>query len=91
MTARHFPLVGRITTLAAAMAVVGICCMATVAVACPNCADAVASQTGDGSGQMKGYFWSIVSMVSMPFLLTGAAIGYFALASRRRTRAIDRP
>lgn len=88
MTARLVPAARR---LAVAIVIFMVCVAATAAGACPNCSEAVASQEGDGSGQMKGYFWSIVSMVSMPFLLTGAAIGYFALSSRRGQRAPGRP
>jgi hypothetical protein len=74
----------------AALALVALA--AATAAACPNCAEAVASQPdGSGDGPMTGYFWSIVSMVSMPFLLTGAVAGYFVLSSRRVARAARTP
>jgi len=34
-----------------------------------------------------GYFWSIVGMVSMPFLLMGGAVAYFVILTKRARRA----
>jgi hypothetical protein len=41
--------------------------------ACPNCKEAIANQDGsDAEGLRKGYFWSIIMMISVPFSLVGA-------------------
>lgn len=53
--------------------------------ACPMCSQAVAEQGGGGaSGMAAGYFWSILFMVSMPFLLLGGFAGVLILAVRSR-------
>lgn len=40
--------------------------------ACPNCKEAVAAQPGATSRLQDGYSYSILLMVGMPLLLTGA-------------------
>jgi hypothetical protein len=39
--------------------------------ACPNCKEAVAAQPGEAARLKNGYYYSIIFMVSMPFLLLG--------------------
>jgi hypothetical protein len=57
------------------------CAMAGVGHACPTCKDALAggAQT---AGMAEGYFWSILLMMSMPFLILGGLGGYFYLQVR---------
>lgn len=43
---------------------------APLASACPTCREALVD--GHGGDLMSGYFWSIVFMMSMPFLLLGS-------------------
>jgi hypothetical protein len=45
--------------------------LSSVAEACPGCADAQAGQGADRANIVRGYFWSIVFMMSMPFMLIG--------------------
>jgi len=53
-----------------------------ISVACPTCKDGF---TGDPatSGMVRGYFWSIVFMMSMPFLILGGISAYFYYEVRR--------
>jgi hypothetical protein len=44
---------------------------ADVAWACPTCKEALASAGGDNPNLVRGFFWSILFMMSMPFLLIG--------------------
>ena len=39
--------------------------------ACPNCKEALASQTGEGAKLKDGYYYSILIMMGMPFALLG--------------------
>jgi len=58
---------------------------ATAAQACPMCSQALAhSQGGD---LIAGYFWSIVFMMSMPFLIVSALGLYFYLQVRKARAA----
>lgn len=58
---------------------------ATAAQACPTCSQALAhSQGGD---LVAGYFWSIVFMMSMPFLIVAALALYFYLQVRKARAA----
>ena len=43
--------------------------LGTVALGCPNCREAVANQSAEAAGQAHGFAWSILFMISMPFLL----------------------
>jgi hypothetical protein len=54
------------------------------ALACPNCKEAVAAQEPAQAARLKnGYFYSILLMISMPVLLTGAGIILVARAIKR--------
>ena len=66
--------------LAAACAVV-----ASEAVACPNCKDAVATADPEGMNVARGYFYSILLMLAMPFLLAGS-FGIYVWREMRRQR-----
>ena len=54
-----------------ALAAAFVLALASVAEACPGCADAQAGQGADRANIVRGYFWSIVFMMSMPFMLVG--------------------
>ena len=45
--------------------------------ACPTCRDGLANADPTQSGIARGYFWSIIFMMTMPFLLLGSLCGYF--------------
>lgn len=56
------------------------------AVACPNCRDALASDP-DQAGMVQGLFWSIMFLLSMPFLIFTAMSTYFYWLVRSARRS----
>lgn len=63
------------------------------ALACPNCKDALAGDP-DHAGLVRGYYWSILFMMSMPFLILGGISAYFYHEIRRaraRQMGLARP
>lgn len=46
------------------------------AIACPNCGDAMASDPAQ-AGLVRGIFWSILFLLSMPFLIFAGISAYF--------------
>lgn len=59
-------------------------CLAEFAQACPQCQKALAgSDGGVGGNIVRGYFWSILFMLSMPFVLLSAFSTYFYLLIRK--------
>ena len=67
--------------LCAALAVVLM--LAGTVAACPGCKDALSANDNEGGNLVAGYFWSILFMMSMPFLLVGAFGGSMYLSVRR--------
>jgi hypothetical protein len=53
------------------------------ATACPNCKEAVSAQPSEVAGMARGYNYSVVFMVSMPFLLLGTGGLMVARAVKR--------
>ena len=51
--------------------------------ACPTCKESVAE---NGGNLVQGYFWSILFMMSMPFLILSGMCGMFYLDVRRARR-----
>ncbi len=64
-------------------AVLVVACLAGLAEACPTCKEGL---NEDGGNLMRGYFWSIMFMMSMPFLILSALSGMFYLDVRRARR-----
>ena len=54
----------------------------SMAVACPTCAEGLANDPVHAN-MVRGYFWSIVFMMSMPFLILAGLSGYFYYEVRR--------
>jgi len=50
--------------------------LADTALGCPTCKDNLASDP-DAANLVRGYFWSILFMMSMPFLILGGLSSYF--------------
>ena len=76
--------IGILRKNAAAIAVVCVLwlCFQSVAVACPTCADGVANDPNHAN-LVRGYFWSIIFMMSMPFLIFTGLCSYFYFEIRR--------
>ena len=53
-----------------------------MASACPSCKEALASSSGRGD-LVSGFFWSILFMLSMPFVLLGSLGFYFYCLVRK--------
>ena len=63
--------------------VVAVCLgLAAAAEACPTCKDTLA-HSGDGASVARGYAWSIMFMMSMPFLILSGLGSYFYYEVRR--------
>ena len=54
---------------------------------CPNCKDAVDTSDPDGLNMARGYFYSILLMLAMPFTLVGTFGCYVWREMRRQERA----
>jgi hypothetical protein len=59
--------------------------VAAEAVGCPNCKDAVNTSDPDGLNLARGYFYSILLMLAMPFTLVGS-FGCYVWREMRRQR-----
>lgn len=51
--------------------------------ACPTCKQALAENGQSQDGLVRGYFWSILFMMSMPFLIFCSLAYYFGSQVRR--------
>lgn len=56
------------------------------AIGCPNCKDAVNTSDPEGLNIARGYFYSILLMLAMPFTLAGS-FGAYVWREMRRQRA----
>lgn len=54
-----------------------------VAQACPTCKEGLATADPNHDRLVQGYFWSILFMMSMPFLILGGLGTYFYVEVRR--------
>jgi hypothetical protein len=62
----------------------------SVALACPNCKEAMEKQDPTHGGMVKGYFYSILFMMGTPYLVFGSFCGvmYYRV---RRARLVGKP
>ncbi len=51
------------------VAVACVVCLETAAWACPTCKESLAQSDPARANMVRGYFWSILFMMSMPFLI----------------------
>lgn len=61
----------RFFTFLALVFLVGFFSLETVAWACPTCKESLAHSDPARANMVRGYFWSIIFMMSMPFLILG--------------------
>lgn len=74
----------------AGVAIVAACgCLLLVgdAAACPSCKAAIASSKAGQGDLVGGFFWSILFMMSMPFVLLGSFSGLMYWQVRKARRA----
>lgn len=81
--------VGRVRWLAMAILAAGVLQAGSLAQACPLCKQALENSEQAGGDMVAGYFWSILFMMSMPFLLLSSFSGYMYLAVRKARRERD--
>ena len=63
-----------------------------VASACPTCKDSLAQSDENHATLVRGYFWSILFMMSMPFLILGGLGTYmYVLIRRARAQQLSSP
>jgi hypothetical protein len=70
-----------------AVAVVALVLLiASVAAACPNCKEGLAQNDPQGHSIAAGYYYSILFMMSMPFIVLGGfgSLAYFSIRRARR-------
>ena len=60
---------------------------ATAAQACPGCKEALAANDPNHQNIVRGYFWSILFMMGMPYLTLCSFGGYMYLLVRRSRAA----
>jgi hypothetical protein len=71
-----------------ALAAIGfVLALSATAWACPGCKDALAAGDGGGGDLVSGFFWSILFMLSMPFLIFGTFCTSMYVAVRRARAA----
>jgi len=69
----------------AAMVVVLVLLIASVAAACPTCKEGLAQNDPQGQSIAAGFYYSILFMMSMPYIVLGT-FGSIAYLSIRRAR-----
>lgn len=74
----------RIVALALLMVLLAL---PSLAQACPGCKEALGSNDPHQLSIVRGYFWSILFMMSMPFLLIGSFCLYMWREVRRARQA----
>lgn len=57
--------------------------LGTAATACPNCKEAVSAQPSEAAGMARGYNWSVLVMLAVPFTLLGTGSMMVVRAARR--------
>jgi hypothetical protein len=71
--------------LIAAVVLALVLLIATVAAACPTCKEGIAQNDPQGQSLAAGYYYSILFMMSMPYVVLGT-LGSCAYYSIRRAR-----
>ena len=72
--------------LAAGAALAIVVCLASTAAACPTCKDGIAQNDSHGQSMAAGYYYSILFMMSMPFIIL-TTFGSFAYRSVKKAQA----
>ena len=78
------------TGVVVAFAALAVVLLAAEAWACPNCKDAVNTADPDGLNMARGYFYSILIMLAMPFTLV-ASFGVYVWREFRRQERLAAP
>ena len=68
------------------LALLVVALLATCVVACPNCKEGIAQNDPQHTALARGYYYSILFMMTMPFAILGT-FGSMAYLSIKRARA----
>lgn len=68
------------------VAIALVACLSTDAWACPTCKEGLAENDPHGQSMAAGYYYSILFMMSMPFIIL-TTFGSFAYRSVKRAQA----
>lgn len=85
------PSSGRSRQFFVACAALIAACIAAEAFGCPTCKDSVNTSDPEGLNLARGYFYSILLMLAMPFTLAGSFGCYVWREMRRQQRAAGGP
>ena len=70
------------------VALAALLCAPRASVACPTCKDGMAANDPEHEHMVKGYFYSILFMMGMPYLLL-SSFGLYMYLEVRKARARD--
>ena len=84
---RLLPLARPKSDVAAAVAILFLVLLTGEALGCPTCKDGVAESDPEGMNLARGYFYSILIMLAMPFTLAGSFGAYVWREMRRQEKA----
>jgi hypothetical protein len=69
-----------------AVAILAMVVLASVAAACPTCKEGLDQSDPQHQSVARGFYYSILFMMSMPYIILGS-FGYLAFLSIRRAKA----
>jgi uncharacterized membrane protein len=78
--------------IVAAIVLALVLLIASVAAACPTCKEGLAQNDPQGQAIAAGYYYSILFMMSMPYIVLGtfASLAYYSIRrARRRAGELD--
>ena len=75
--------------LVAAIVLALVLLIASVAAACPTCKEGLAQNDPHGQSIAAGYYYSILFMMSMPYIVLGTfgSVAYYSIRRARKTLA----
>ncbi len=78
----------RLQTIVLLLALTSLALEANVSIACPTCKDSIAANDPEHEHMVKGYFYSILFMMGMPYLLL-SCFGIYIWREVKKARARD--
>jgi uncharacterized membrane protein len=75
--------------IVAAIVVALVLMIASVAAACPTCKEGLAQSDPQGQSMAAGYFYSILFMLSMPYIILGTVGSFFYISIRNARLSKD--
>ena len=75
--------------IVAAVVLALVLLIASVAAACPTCKEGLAQNDPQGQALAAGYAYSVLFMMSMPYIVLGTfgSVAYYSIRRARRQRA----